>query len=67
MRDFRPEVVWMDTNALVPYELNSKMHPQDQVNRLARNMEKFGFDIPNQQNTLSSGIFLGYNKEMGLK
>jgi len=66
MRDFRPEVVWMDTNALVPYELNSKMHPQDQVNRLARNMEKFGFDIPIMIDQ-TSNIISGHGRLLAAK
>jgi ParB-like chromosome segregation protein Spo0J len=58
MRNFTPDVVWLDTNLLLPYELNSKTHPPDQVARLAKNMEKFGFDIPimaDQHYTIISG------------
>jgi len=46
MREFKPEVVWIDTDLLIPYELNSKLHPPDQVARLAKNMDKYGFDVP---------------------
>jgi len=46
MREFKPEVVWIDTDLLIPYELNSNLHPPDQVARLAKNMDKYGFDVP---------------------
>jgi ParB-like chromosome segregation protein Spo0J len=58
VKNFTPDVVWIDTDLLLPYELNSKTHPPDQVARLAKNMEKFGFDIPimtDQHYTIISG------------
>jgi ParB-like chromosome segregation protein Spo0J len=43
---------------LKPYEQNSKMHPGDQVDKIARSIEQFGFRIPlliDKNNEIISG------------
>ncbi len=37
--------IW-DIEKLVPYELNAKKHPEDQVQKLAKSIEKFGWTQP---------------------
>lgn len=36
----------LDPKTLVPYGNNSKMHPQEQVDAIAKSIEAFGFDQP---------------------
>ncbi len=35
-----------DIEKLVPYELNAKKHPEDQIKKLARSISQFGFSSP---------------------
>jgi DNA modification methylase len=40
------EVSYVDTDSLVPYARNSKLHPDAQVSQIAASIERFGFDDP---------------------
>lgn len=39
-------IITMDPKALVPYANNSKLHPEDQVEAIAKSISTFGFDQP---------------------
>jgi hypothetical protein len=40
------EIVWLPPGDLVPYERNTKMHPPEQVEAIARQIREHGFDQP---------------------
>jgi hypothetical protein len=40
------KVEYRNPNDLIPYALNAKLHPADQVNRIASSIAEFGFDQP---------------------
>ncbi len=40
------EIILCDPNELIPYNKNSKTHPDYQIERLAKNFNEFGFDQP---------------------
>lgn len=41
-----PKLVMMKAKDLIPYELNSKKHPPEQVAKIAQSIRRFGFDVP---------------------
>lgn len=43
---FKPTVEWRDPWELTPYEKNAKIHPLEQITKLAANIAEFGFDQP---------------------
>ncbi len=46
MKDFSPEVVWRDLDSITPYQLNSKKHPPEQIDKIAASIAEFGVDVP---------------------
>ena len=44
--NFKAAVAWRDPVALTPYERNAKYHPTNQVEVIARLIDRFGFDQP---------------------
>lgn len=44
MKDFK--IVLRDPNELIPYELNSKIHDEKQIKKIAKSITDFGFDQP---------------------
>lgn len=44
--EMKMEVVWLDPRELVPWRNNAKEHPPEQVDEIARQIEKFGWDQP---------------------
>lgn len=46
MDTFKLEVEWRDPNSLTPYANNSKKHPRDQIEQIAHQILKYGFDSP---------------------
>ena len=46
MHDYKPEVVQLDPATLTPYAKNSKKHPDDQLDKIAGQIHRFGFDQP---------------------
>ena len=46
MKQYNPEVVWRDIDAIIAYELNAKKHPDSQVDKIASSMAEFGVDQP---------------------
>lgn len=43
-KDFR--IVMVDPNEIIPFELNSKKHPKEQIAKIAESITKFGWDQP---------------------
>lgn len=53
-----PKVEMVPTAALVPDPRNARRHPENQIARLAANMQRFGFPIPilaDQENVIVAG------------
>jgi ParB-like chromosome segregation protein Spo0J len=46
MKNLRPEIVWRDIDSIVPYEHNTKFHPESQVGKIADSIDQLGFDQP---------------------
>ena len=42
MKDFSPEVVWRDVDSIVSYALNTKKHPEDQIDKIATSISELG-------------------------
>ena len=40
------QVIWMKPDSLVPYSKNAKLHPEDQVDRIANSIRMFGWTQP---------------------
>ena len=40
------QVQWMSPDALIPYEKNAKMHPAEQIERIANGIKAFGWTQP---------------------
>lgn len=40
------KIEMLSVNDLIPYDLNSKSHPESQINLIARSIEEFGFKTP---------------------
>lgn len=64
-------VQWLAPDSLKPYSRNSKLHPPAQVDNIARQIEKFGFDVPivvDQNMVLIKGHGrLAASQKLGLK
>ena len=43
---FHSEIELRDISEIAPYDRNAKAHPTEQVKKIARSIEKFGFDQP---------------------
>lgn len=39
-------IVWRDISELTPYERNAKLHPDEQIDRIANSLEAFGWQQP---------------------
>lgn len=46
MKGFFTEIQWVPIDTLKPYEANAKKHPPDQVAKIAKSIQSFGFDQP---------------------
>lgn len=46
MKNFQAEIAWLDPEKLTPYANNAKEHTTEQVDKIARQIHKFGFDQP---------------------
>ncbi len=46
MKEFSPEVVWRDIDTIINYALNTKVHPEDQIDKIATSISELGFDQP---------------------
>lgn len=65
-------ILTLPINSLVPYENNSKRHPQEQIEAIAKSIQSFGFDQPivvDKNNVIIKGHgrwfaakFLGYTE-----
>lgn len=42
----KPQIELMDVDKLVPYELNSKVHDEKQIAKIATSIKEFGWDQP---------------------
>lgn len=42
----KPQIDLWDVEKLIPYELNSKIHDEKQVNKIAKSIQEFGWDQP---------------------
>ena len=40
------QVQWMSPDALIPYDKNAKMHPAEQIERIANGIKAFGWTQP---------------------
>lgn len=40
------EIVYKKINELKPYENNAKKHPQNQIDKIKKSIEEFGFNDP---------------------
>ena len=45
-KDWKPEIVWLDPKELTPYINNSKIHSDEQIDKLAGVIAEFGFTQP---------------------
>ncbi|MGL4622469.1 MAG: ParB N-terminal domain-containing protein [Chroococcidiopsis sp.] len=45
-KKFEPVVEWRDPNELTPYPLNNKLHPTEQIDKVAGSIAEFGCDVP---------------------
>jgi DNA modification methylase len=45
-RVFKPGVEWRDPQSLIPYINNTKIHPPEQIAKIAASIAAFGFDQP---------------------
>jgi len=43
---FRPKIIDKPLNEIKPYKKNNKLHPDEQVEKIATQIRKFGFDQP---------------------
>lgn len=43
---FDPQIVWRDPNELTPYHNNTKLHPTEQIDKIASAIAAFGWDQP---------------------
>lgn len=39
-------IIQADPRSLIPYELNNRKHPEQQINRIANSISEFGFNQP---------------------
>lgn len=46
MKDFRANIEFVDPESITPYANNTKKHPTEQVDKIAAQIHKFGFDQP---------------------
>jgi ParB-like chromosome segregation protein Spo0J len=46
MNNFEPQIQWLNPESLTPYANNTKKHPVDQIDRIAQQIAKVGFDVP---------------------
>jgi hypothetical protein len=46
VKEFSPDVEWWDIGKVIPYALNAKNHPEQQVAKIAASIAEFGFDQP---------------------
>lgn len=46
MKEFNPQIIFTPINDLKPYENNSKIHSQEQIEKIASQISSFGFDQP---------------------
>ena len=46
MKDFKMQVQWLDPKELTPYVNNSKVHSDEQIDKLSGIIAEFGFDQP---------------------
>lgn len=46
MKDFKPEILYLNPEQLVPYVKNAKVHSNEQVDKIAGQIAAFGFDQP---------------------
>lgn len=46
MKEFKPEIFWLDPSELTPYANNSKKHTTEQLDEIAGQISRFGFDQP---------------------
>jgi len=40
------QVRWLSPDELIPYEMNAKMHPAEQVEHIANSIRQFGWTQP---------------------
>ena len=40
------EIVYKNINELKPYKNNAKKHPQNQIDKIKKSIEEFGFNDP---------------------
>lgn len=40
------KIEWIDPKDLKPYKNNSKLHPQEQIDNIKKQIMEFGFDVP---------------------
>lgn len=45
-KNFEPVVEWRNPNELTPYPLNNKLHPSEQIDKVAGSIAEFGCDVP---------------------
>lgn len=60
------KVFWMNPDDLVPYAMNAKIHPQEQIDRLANGIKAFGWTQPiviDKENV----IVIGHGRLMAAK
>lgn len=46
VKNYSAEIEWRDINTVIPYSLNTKKHPEEQVTKIASSIAEFGFDQP---------------------
>ena len=62
--NFKFQIVWMNPADLVPYVNNAKTHPDDQIDKIAHQIMKFGFDQPIVVNK-EKVIIKGHGRRLG--
>jgi hypothetical protein len=45
-KSFEPKIQWRDPESLTPYHNNAKLHPTEQIDKIAAAIAEFGFDQP---------------------
>jgi hypothetical protein len=57
---------YLPLDGLVPYERNAKLHPQEQVEKIANSIREFGFNAPIMLDD-RNGIIAGHGRAMAAK
>ena len=46
MKSFQAQVESWDIDKIIPYPMNNKKHPEEQISKIASSMAEYGVDVP---------------------